>query len=83
MANRFVFVALLIAMSLLPITAPALAANPTTMTIGVHITLVNRWLDPAETEGLITPFMVLMEIQTSTRGWRSSTSASRWACRRR
>ena len=32
------------------------------MTIGVHVTLVNRWLDPAETEGLITPFMVLYPI---------------------
>jgi peptide/nickel transport system substrate-binding protein len=30
-----------------------------TMTWGVHVTLVSRWLDPGETEGLITPFMVL------------------------
>jgi peptide/nickel transport system substrate-binding protein len=30
-----------------------------TMTWGVHITLASRWLDPAETEGIITPFMVL------------------------
>jgi peptide/nickel transport system substrate-binding protein len=29
------------------------------MTIGLHVTLVSRWLDPAETEALITPFMVL------------------------
>src|ERR1041384_3725087 len=36
----------------------ATAAEPGTMTIGVHVTLVNRWLDPAEAEGLITPFMV-------------------------
>ena len=42
--------------------APALAADAGTMTIGVHVTLVNRWLDPAETEGLITPFMVLYPI---------------------
>ena len=35
-------------------------ANPEgTMTWGVHITLASRWLDPAETEGIITPFMVL------------------------
>jgi peptide/nickel transport system substrate-binding protein len=26
---------------------------------GVHITLASRWLDPAETEGIITPFMFL------------------------
>ena len=29
------------------------------MTWGVHVTLVSRWLDPGETEALITPFMVL------------------------
>jgi peptide/nickel transport system substrate-binding protein len=28
------------------------------LTIGVHVTLVNRWLDPGEAEGIITPFMV-------------------------
>jgi peptide/nickel transport system substrate-binding protein len=28
------------------------------LTWGVHVTLVARFLDPAETEGLITPFMV-------------------------
>jgi len=38
---------------------PARAASEGTMTIGVHVTLVSRWLDPAETEALITPFMVL------------------------
>ena len=39
---------------------PALAAPPDgTLVIGVHVTLVSRWLDPGETEALITPFMVL------------------------
>jgi peptide/nickel transport system substrate-binding protein len=42
---------------------PASAASPDgTLTIGVHVTLVNRWLDPGETEALITPFMVLYAI---------------------
>jgi len=41
------------------LTAPALAAPEGTLTWGVHITLASRWLDPAETEGIITPFMVL------------------------
>jgi len=42
---------------------PARAASPDgTLTIGVHVTLVNRWLDPGETEALITPFMVLYAI---------------------
>src|SRR5437773_5641992 len=38
---------------------PASAAPEGTMTWGVHVTLASRWLDPAETEGIITPFMVL------------------------
>src|ERR671925_193930 len=38
---------------------PAAAAPDGTMTWGVHITLASRWLDPAETEGIITPFMVM------------------------
>ncbi len=42
------------------VVTPALAApEPGTMVWGVHVTLVSRWLDPGETEGLITPFMVL------------------------
>src|SRR5262245_11923034 len=35
------------------------AAPEGTMTWGVHIRLASRWLDPAETEGIIPPFMVL------------------------
>jgi peptide/nickel transport system substrate-binding protein len=43
----------------LSIASPALAAEPGTLTIGAHVTLVNRWFEPAEVDGLITPFMVL------------------------
>src|SRR5512144_2483405 len=35
------------------------APDPGTLTIGVHVTVVNRWLDPGDAEGLITPFMLL------------------------
>src|SRR4030095_4760141 len=35
------------------------APSDGTLAIGVHVTLVSRWLDPGETEALITPFMVL------------------------
>ena len=55
----------LVALSLvvlgLSTACPALAVDAPagTLTIGVHVTLVNRWLDPGETEGLITPFMLL------------------------
>jgi peptide/nickel transport system substrate-binding protein len=38
----------------------AKAAPPSgQLTVGVHITLAPTWLDPAETAGIITPFMVL------------------------
>jgi peptide/nickel transport system substrate-binding protein len=54
-----VIVALVVAV-LGPASSPLAAEAPAgTLTIGVHVTLVNRWLDPAEAEGLITPFMVL------------------------
>jgi peptide/nickel transport system substrate-binding protein len=40
--------------------APPAAAQPSgTMTFGVHVTLATRWLDPADTESEITPFMIL------------------------
>src|ERR1700722_2612177 len=39
---------------------PAKAATASgQLTVGVHITLAPTWLDPAETAGIITPFMVL------------------------
>jgi peptide/nickel transport system substrate-binding protein len=35
------------------------AAEPSgTVTFGVHVTLATRWLDPAETDAEITPFMI-------------------------
>jgi peptide/nickel transport system substrate-binding protein len=52
-------VLLLTAVLIVALTSPAIAAPEGTMTWGVHITLASRWLDPAETEGIITPFMVL------------------------
>jgi len=51
---------LLVILVVLTVVTPALAApEPGTMVWGVHVTLVSRWLDPGETEALITPFMVL------------------------
>src|SRR3990172_6890949 len=38
------------------------AAPEGTITWGLHVTLASRWPDPAETEALITPFMVLYAI---------------------
>ena len=56
--GRFVL-AVMIVVVLLAGVVPARAAQEGTMTLGIHVTLVNRWLDPGETEGLITPYMVL------------------------
>ncbi len=60
MTDRFVRFVLVVAV-LGSLVKPAVASDAPagTMTIGVHVTLVSRWLDPADTEGLITPFMVL------------------------
>src|SRR6266704_2239897 len=50
----------LVALALLLLASTsALAAPEGTMTWGVHVSLAARWLDPAETEGTIIPFMVL------------------------
>ena len=51
-----------LALVLFACAVPAAAAADSTMTIAVHVTLVNRWLDPGDTEALITPFMVLYAI---------------------
>jgi len=60
MRHSFARLVMLLALPLLiGLARPAGAAPEGTMTWGVHITLASRWLDPAETEGIITPFMVL------------------------
>jgi peptide/nickel transport system substrate-binding protein len=51
---------LVLLLSMVGWVSPAPAGPPEgTLVIGVHVTLVSRWLDPGETEALITPFMVL------------------------
>jgi peptide/nickel transport system substrate-binding protein len=57
--SLLLFIALVFA-PMLGAVRPASAVPPDgTLAIGVHVTLVSRWLDPGETEALITPFMVL------------------------
>src|SRR6202162_5002223 len=41
------------------VAAPVAAAPEGPTTWAVHTPLASRWLAPAETEGIITPFMVL------------------------
>src|SRR5213594_1553523 len=62
---------------------PAAAAPEGTVTWGVHITLASRWLDPAETEGIITPFMFLYAIHDAVvkpmpAGWNTPSLAESW-----
>ena len=40
-------------------TRPAEAAPEGELRIGVHVSLAPTWFDPAETPGIITPFMML------------------------
>jgi peptide/nickel transport system substrate-binding protein len=60
--HRFRRVAALLGfLSVVGIGAPAWGADGQ-MTWAVHVSLAPTWLDPAETPGLITPFMVLYAI---------------------
>lgn len=59
MRPRSTLVALALVLVCAAAVSPALAAPEGTLTVGLHVTLVSRWLDPGETEALITPFMVL------------------------
>src|SRR5262249_36092820 len=52
--------AALAALGLFGMPGIAKAAGPAgQLTWGIHVSLAPTWLDPAETQGLITPFMVL------------------------
>jgi peptide/nickel transport system substrate-binding protein len=50
---------LVLALLLLAWAAPLHAAPEGSVTWGAHVSLAARWLDPADTEGTIIPFMVL------------------------
>ena len=56
---RHLRVAAFALLALLAVAAPAAAAPEGQMTWGVHISLAPTWFDPAETQGIITPFMVM------------------------
>src|SRR6266478_4004011 len=57
--QRFALTVLLL---LLALSAPAAAAPEGSLTWGIHVTLAARWLDPADTEAFINPFMVLYAV---------------------
>ena len=58
-ARRIGFTLLAVLTFITVLHGQATAAPEGTMTWGVHVTLASRWLDPAETEALVTPFLVL------------------------
>src|SRR5881628_2754871 len=71
-------------LSLFGVAQPVAAAPEGTVTWGVHITLASRWLDPAETEGIITPFMVLYALHDALvkpmpAGWNTPSLAESWS----
>jgi peptide/nickel transport system substrate-binding protein len=55
-------VVLLVVLAVTALAAPAAAAPEGTLTWGLHVTLVSKWLDPKDTEAFINPFMVLYAI---------------------
>ncbi len=58
---------LFVVAGLLAVT-PARAAGPEgQITWGVHISLAPTWFDPAETPGIITPFMILYALHDAAR----------------
>jgi peptide/nickel transport system substrate-binding protein len=55
----FVFLCVLAIATLSFVSGPALAAPEGQMTWAVHVTIAPTWFDPAETPGIITPYMFL------------------------
>jgi len=59
MTRRAILAALLLAVLA---ASPAVAAPEGQLTWAVHVSLAPAWFDPAETAGIITPFMFLYAI---------------------
>jgi len=57
--RSFVFVCVFSIAALSFVPAPALAAPEGQMTWAVHVSIAPTWFDPAETPGIITPYMFL------------------------
>ncbi len=56
---RGLFATSLVLMMSMAGVAPAVAAPEGQMTWAVHVSLAPTWFDPAETSGIITPYMIL------------------------
>src|SRR5438445_11791710 len=51
--------------ALLAVAPAAIAAPEGQLTWGMHVSLAPTWFDPAETQGIITPYMVLYALHDS------------------
>src|SRR5205807_2753946 len=58
-SRRAVLAGVLLLCALLAAPRASAASPEGTLTYGVHISLALTWFEPAETSGIITPFMVL------------------------
>jgi peptide/nickel transport system substrate-binding protein len=58
-SNRVVAMAFLVLIVLASGVGGAAAAPEGQVTWGIHVSLVPTWFDPAETTGIVTPFMVM------------------------
>ena len=57
--RSFLLATLALVVAIAGLTGPAAGAPEGQMTYAVHVSLAPTWFDPAETSGMITPFMVL------------------------
>jgi peptide/nickel transport system substrate-binding protein len=67
--------------------APAGAQPSGTVTVAAHVTLATRWLDPAETDAEITPFMIFYALHDALvkpmpQSLNAPSLAESWTCRR-
>ena len=62
MRHRRLILALVLLGVVVGVSSAPAAPPADTLVIGLHVTLATRWLDPGETEALITPFMMLYAI---------------------
>ena len=57
--RSFLLATLALLVAIAELTGPAAGAPEGQMTYAVHVSLAPTWFDPAETSGMITPFLVL------------------------
>jgi peptide/nickel transport system substrate-binding protein len=57
--RSFLLATLALLVAIAGFTGPAVGAPEGQMTYAVHVSLAPTWFDPAETSGMITPFLVL------------------------